>query len=192
MTTLSTKGLRFGLPSFPLQQGRFSHNVGSEVIKKKPGLLDESGLSPLARQLAEQIKKYDIKLPLITLPGGVNIAPIHIQPNPPECETVYDIYELPDGFVATFDQGIFHHGDVEKLSAGIQERYKGKELKLVPFSELDGKAYTYDKSTATKIPNEAKGIFILLVENKDIPNGDSLAKAMYFVTQALKQDKHFS
>ena len=132
------------LRSFPLQQKRFSHDIGS----KKTGSKGDRSV---------------------------------------ERETVYNIHHLPDGFVADFEEGIFSTSDVSNLSDLIRERYKGKELRLVPLSELEGEAYYYNKSTGEREASLAdpNNLFILLVENKDIPNGDA-AKGLYFATQAIK------
>ncbi len=177
---------------FPLQQGRFPHNVGREVIEKKIRLDgDEPGLSSLAKQFMAQLPKIEISFK--TLPGQVNIAPIPVQPKP-EYETVYDVYNLPDGFRAVFDHGVFGHGDVSQLGQ-YREQYAGKELRLVPLSELKGEKYTYDKSTGTEVPGsrtDTSKHFVLLVEDKEVPNGGNLAKAMYFAMQAMKEEKDLS
>ena len=106
-----------------------------------------------------------------------------------DSETVYSVCKLPDGFRAVFDHGVFNHGDVSKLTDFHRERYSGKELRLVPLSELDGEASHHNKSTGVSTPfTPTEPVYVLLVEDKEIPDGDSSAKAIYFLTQAMKEE----
>ena len=105
-------------------------------------------------------------------------------------ETVYDIHHLPDGFVATFENGVFDTDDVSSLSKHIKSQYSGRKLKLVPLSELNCEVYYCDRTTGEKrcCLRDPQLTFILLVEDNDIPSGD-MAKAVYFIAQALKVTK---
>ena len=104
-----------------------------------------------------------------------------------DSETVYSVYKLPDGFRAVFDYGIFRHGDVTRLSDFHREQHPGKELKLVPLSELDGEVFDFNNRTGIKTPAPLEPtLYVLLVEDKEIPDG-TLAKSIYFATQGLKE-----
>lgn len=138
-----------------------------------------------------QIGGREFKIPRISLQQGRfphSRDPFSSSPqgNAENIETVYEIFNLPDGFKAVFDHGTFNHGDVSDIADFYRETYSGKELRLVPLSELDGEVSYYNKSTGVSTPfTSPEAVYVLLVEDKEVPNGD-LAKSIHFAMQGLK------
>ena len=172
-----TSKIQYGIP---IQQGRFSYlrpdaNIRSLISTEEIGA--ELPLKKITPQLLGELKPSIESLPAIKSQYGTV----------PGYETVYDVYKLPDGFRAEFQCGVFGFGDIDKLSDTTKEQYKGKELRLVHLSDLEGEAYTHDKNTGDKIPQPGN-VYILLVEDKDVPKSN-FAKIIYFARQELKQEK---
>ena len=170
----------FRFPPIPIQQGRFPHRRPSEdlrSLRRKEEVESELPIKEITLKLLGKLKTCSNVLPA-TEPQCKTV---------PEYEAVYDVYKLPDGFRAEFQCGVFGFGDIDKLSDGTKEQYKGKELRLVHLSDLEGEAYIYDKNTGDKI-SQPGNVYVLLVEDKDVPKGN-IAKAIYFAIQGLKKEK---
>ena len=170
----------FRFPPIPIQQGRFPHRRPSEdlrSLRRKEEVESELPIKEITLKLLGKLKTSIECLPATKSQYGTA----------PGYETVYDVYKLPDGFRAEFQCGVFGFGDIDKLSDTTKEQYKGKELRLVHLSDLEGEAYAHDKNTGDKIP-QLGNVYILLVEDKDVPKSN-FAKIVYFVMQGLKQEK---